>query len=344
MNASNPQAPAEPNPGQVMGILTGYWQTKILLAATDADLFTRLSESPATAEELCERLGFAMPGAGDFFLALTGLGLLELQDGKYRNTPAAATFLVRGRPEFVGGYLQFCDRELNPAWDGLAGSLRTGLPNNLAATEGNPYHSLYADESATDSFLDSMDMFNTPIAARLAALDWSGYTSFVDVGGARGNLAHHLQNAHPHLEAGVFDLPQLDRAFQKHMAALAPAKPIAFHGGDFFTDPLPEADVLVFGHILHNWGTEDRRRLLNSAYRAVRPGGAVIIYDPMVSNETPPLFALLASLSMLVWSAGGHEYSVEDCHTWLKEAGFRPETVGLAESRDDVLIIAHKDR
>ncbi|MFD7061126.1 methyltransferase [Streptomyces sp. NPDC059906] len=345
MDETCTQEPEQSNPAQVMGILSGHWQTRMLLTAVECELFTSLSGSSADAAELSERLGFAMPGAGDFFLALAGIGLLEVHDGRYRNSPAAEHFLVQGRPQFIGGYLRFCERELNPAWDGLGQSLRTGKPHNRAADAGsNPYHALYADEETTDSFLASMDMFNTPIAARVAALDWSGYSSFVDVGGARGNLAHHLASAHPHLQAGVFDLPQLDRAFDKHMAALAPANPITFHGGDFFTDSLPGADVLVFGHILHNWGTEDRLKLLRSAYDAVNPGGAVIVYDPMVSDDTPPLYAVMASLSMLVWSAGGHEYAVDDCHRWLTEVGFRPETVGLANSQDDVLIIGHKSR
>ncbi|MFD7898774.1 methyltransferase [Streptomyces sp. NPDC059743] len=344
MNSPSPEAPEEPNAAQVMGILSGYWQTKILLTATESDLFTRLSGTSVGATELSESLGYRMPGAGDFFLALAGLGLIESHEGTYRNSPTAERFLVRGRPEYIGGYLQFCGRELNPAWAGLGASLRTGRPANAAAAEGNPYHSLYADAAATDSFLDSMDMFNTPIAARVGSLDWSRYSSFVDIGGARGNLAHRLVSVHPHLEAGVFDLPQLERAFTTHMEGLASSKPLTFHGGDFFTDPLPEADVLIFGHILHNWGAEDRVKLLRAAYKAVRPGGAVVVYDPMVSDDTPPLFAVMASLSMLVWSAGGHEYSVQDCHAWLKEAGFRPETVGLTDAADDVLIIAHKDR
>jgi hypothetical protein len=122
-----------------------------------------------------------------------------------------------------------------------------------------------------------------------------------------------------------------------------PKGQIAFHGGDFFKDPLPEADVLIFGHVLHNWSTADRRTLLRNAYSAVRPGGAVVVYDPMVSNSMPPLYATLAALSMLVWSAGGGEYAVADCHAWLKEAGFRPETVGPEDTTDDVLVIGHKD-
>jgi 8-O-methyltransferase len=128
------------------------------------------------------------------------------------------------------------------------------------------------------------------------------------------------------------------------MATVDVPKPIAFRGGDFFTDPLPEADVLVLGHVLHNWGEQDRIRLLRNAYAAVRPGGAVLIYDLMTSDGMPPMNAVLVSLTMLVWSTGGNEYSLRDCHRWLTEVGFRPETVALADAQDDVLVIGHKDR
>lgn len=346
-HSSRPEQPAQPadgaGAGQVMGILFGHWQTKLLLTAMDADLFTHLSGSPATADELAARLGYRMPGAESFFVGLVGLGLLETDGGRYANGPAAEQHLVRGRPGFMGGYLQFCQRELNPAWDGLGEALRTGEPQNRAAREGNPYHSLYEDKPATDLFLDSMDMFNSGIAAHLADLDWSRWTSFVDVGGARGNIAHELVSRHPHLTGTVFDLPPLEPSFAAHMAGLGGTAAVSFHGGDFFADPLPEADVLVFGHVLHNWGPEDRLRLLRSAHRAVRPGGAVIVYDPMVGDAVPSLYATLASLSMLVWSNGGREYSVDECHVWLKETGFRPETVALPDGVNEVLVVAHKD-
>jgi 8-O-methyltransferase len=298
MDIQHSEAQEEPSVGEIMSILTGYWQAKSLLTAVEADLFTRLSEVPTTAEVLSERLGYRMPGARDLFLTLTGMGLLETDNGKFRNSPVADRFLVRGRPGFIGGYLDFCRNELNPAWDGLADSLRTGKPQNDAAISGNPYHKMYENEEATQAFLDSMDLFNTPLSRRLGVLDWSGYRSFVDVGGARGNTAHHLVETNPHLTGTVFDLPVLEAAFTTHMNGLDAANAVSFQGGDFFTDPLPEADVLIFGHILHNWGREDRRHLLRAAYRAVRPGGAVLVYDPMVNNGTPPLYAALASLSM----------------------------------------------
>ncbi|MCC2280458.1 acetylserotonin O-methyltransferase [Streptomyces sp. ET3-23] len=345
MSDQNTPALQDPSVGQIMGILTGYWQAKTLLTAAESDLFTALSGSSTTAGELSERLGYRMPGASDFLLALSGMGLVHAEEGgTFRNTAVAERYLVRGRPEFIGGYLQFCERELNPAWNGLDAALRTGMPQNPAARSGNPYASLYADREATDSFLDSMDMLNTPLLERLGALDWSDYGSFVDVGGARGNVARHLVQEHPHLKGTVFDLPQLEEPFAAYMASLGDDGRVSFHGGDFFKDALPEADVLIFGHVLHNWGADDRRKLLRSAYHAVRPGGAVVVYDPMVSNSRPPLYATLAALSMLVWSSGGGEYSVAECHAWLEEAGFRPETVGPEDTPDDVVVIGRKQR
>lgn len=327
----------------IMGIMAGYWQTRILLTAVDSEVFTELSGSPATAPELSRRLRQTMPGTRDFLLGLTGLGLLELRGDEFANSPVAERFLVRARPDYLGGYLRFCEQELNPAWDGLGVALRTGKPQNRAAIEGNPYDTLYSDEEATHGFLVSMDLLNTPVAFRLSNFDWSPYRSFVDVGGARGNLAQHVVVRHPHLTATVFDLPRLESDFIRHMAEVGAPPSISFSGGDFFTAPLPEADVLIFGHVLHNWGEQDCIRLLRNAHNAVRSGGAVFIYDPMISDGIPPVNAVLTSLAMLVWTAGGHEYSVQECHRWLSEAGFRPETAESTDPHDDVLIIGHKD-
>ncbi|MFI8829084.1 methyltransferase [Streptomyces sp. NPDC053431] len=329
------------NPGPIMGLILGSWQSRILLAAVEYDLFTELSKGPATTAELAERLGLVERGTNDLLAGLVHLGLLETADGRFTNAPVSDAFLVKGRPAYLGGYLHFCEQELNPAWNGLAESLRTGKPQNQAAVAGNPYDSLYADADATDGFLDSMDLLSAPIAQALSRVDWSDYTSFVDIGGARGNFAHEVVKHNPHLTGAVFDLPPLQSAFDRHMARLGDTD-LTFHGGDFFKDDLPKADVLVFGHVLHNWGVEDRIALLKRAYDALEPGGAVFVYDPMAGGEQPSMHGALAGLTMLVWSRGGHEYSADELHGWLREAGFWPETVEVAGLHEDVLVIGRK--
>src|SRR4051794_30721291 len=111
------------NPGPVMGLMAGYWQAKILLAAVEHDVFTRLSGNPATSAVVAADLGLVPRGLNDLLAGLSHLGLLESRDGTFGNTPTAETFLVKGRPEYLGGYLSFCAGELNPAWDGLATAL-----------------------------------------------------------------------------------------------------------------------------------------------------------------------------------------------------------------------------
>lgn len=333
------------NPGPIMGLMAGYWQVRMLLAAVEHDVFTSLAGRSATSAELAGDLGLVPHGTHDLVVGLSHMGLLEVDDGKFTNAPIADHFLVGDRPGYIGGYLRFCQNELNPAWDNLATALRTGQPQNQAAVAGNPYDTLYQDGEATDGFLDSMDLLSTPIALALSRYDWSPYSSFVDVGGARGTFAHQVVVQNPHLTGAVFDLPPLEGTFTRQMARLGgPATEIAFHGGDFFQDALPKADVIVLGHVLHNWGVEDRVRLLQKVYDALDPGGAVFVYDPMAGGDAPSLHGVLAGLAMLVWSRGGHEYPVEDLHGWLAEAGFRPETAEVADLHDEVLVIGHKDR
>jgi SAM-dependent methyltransferase len=319
----------------VLRIASGYRTSKVLFAAVELGVFTALAEGPLTAEELTERLGLHPRGTRDFLHALTGMGLLEHEGDRYGN---AQPCLTDGTAGSVGGFLRFLDDVLHPAWDGLTESLRTGRP--YSATADDPYHRMYEDPSDRDGFLAAMDALTRAVGARIAELEWSRYKSFVDVGGARGSLAAQLLDAHPRLTATVFDLPGMRPAFDSGTGAHGQ---IQFHAGDFFTDPLPTADVLIFGHVLHNWPVPARIELLRKAYQALAPGGAVLIYDPLIDERNPRLAPALASLNMLVWTEGGSEYTFQECRSWLTEAGFQDAAEHPVEGSSTV-VVAHKPR
>lgn len=323
----------------VMTILSGYWPAKVLSTAVELGVFDALADAERTAAELAERLDLHQPGLVDFLLALEAIGMVDSDGGRYRNSAEVRRHLVAGAPEYIGGYVTFCDREMKPAWDGLATALRTGRPQNPAAVDANPYDTMYQDDEVTRAFLDSMDMFCSPAAELFAMFDWAAYRTLVDVGGARGSFARRIVAEHPHLTATVFDLPPLRAEFDELTAATDTELPVTFHGGDFLQDPLPAADVVVFGHVLLNWDVETRIALLRKAYDAVPSGGAVYVYDPMTTaGERPPLNSVLTSLDMLVWSRGGGDYSVADCHRWLTGAGFEPSTVETPGAAEDVVV------
>ncbi|GAA2613526.1 methyltransferase [Dactylosporangium fulvum] len=310
-----------PTPQPVLHIASGHRTARLLSVARELDLFTLLSARPMTSHELADRLALDAGATRDLAHALVGLGLLERDGtGRYRTTPVATRYLDTNGPHYIGGFLDFLDRQLNPAWDLLIERLRPGG----GPASADPYRPLYADETGRTAFLEAMDVINTPHGHQLSGeLDWSGVDEVLEVGGARGNLSAILAGRHPRLRATVFDLPELAEPCRRHVEALGLGGRVRFHAGDFFTDDLPAgADVVIVGHVLHNWPDPVRRMLVGKAFAALRPGGQVLIYDAMVEDERPAFGNALVSIDMRVWSAGGSEYTPQECTEWLREAGF----------------------
>lgn len=316
-----------------------FTKAKVLLTALELRLFSALHEGgPATERQLRDRLGLDERGASDFLNALVGLGVLELEDGRYGNTPAADRHLVPEEPGYVGGFLERSNHMLYPAWGRLTEALRTGRPQAEA-----DFTDMITDPVRLEAFLGMMDSLNGMLAPKLAAaFDWSGYETVADIGGARGNLAGNIVKAHAHLRGKVFDLPPMEPFFSEHMRRLGVEGRVSFHAGDFFVDQLPEADVLVIGHALHDWAPDERRAIVKKAFQAVRPGGALLVYDPMVDEHPADPGNYLISLSMLLTTDGGSEYTAQECGSWMEEAGFTVASVQPL-GFGDTLVTARKD-
>lgn len=300
----------------------GFASSKILLTALELGVFTVLTDGPLTEPELRERLGLHGRGAKDFFDALVVLGLLQREDGRYRNSPEAARDLVRG-PGYRAGFLDGANFVLYPAWGQLSTALRTGQPQAVG-----DFEEMLRNPEQQRVYLSMMDSLSGPLAPDLATcLDWSVHTTVADVGGARGNMVGLLLREHPHLRGIVFDRPQNATACAEHTAALGVGERVVFRGGDFFTDELPETDVMIIGHVLADFSVEERKALVAKAYRAVRPGGALLVYDPMPDEDKPDLMSLVGSLHMLVMTPAGAGYRPADCIEWMEQAGFDGATV-----------------
>ncbi|MEV5341645.1 methyltransferase [Streptomyces sp. NPDC052676] len=330
------------SPEGLIRLGTAFCDAKILLSALELDVFSTLAAKPLTLPELSDAVGLHPRGARDFVTALVTLGLLEADGDRYRNSPSADRFLDRGKASYAGGFLERANNMLYPAWTNLTAALRTGEPQ-VKGKEGDIVGQMAKDRQHLDQFLAMMDSLNSQVAPKLAAaFDWASHRDFVDVGGARGNLSALLIAEHPHLTAKVFDLPHVAPAFADHMKRLGTEDRITFTGGDFFVDSLPSGQVLIMGHVLHNWSAEQRLGLIRKAYDAVEPGGALLVYDRMVDERPADLVNLLISLDMLLVTHGGAEYSVEECRGWMTEAGFS-RTEAKVLSNTDSLVIGYKE-
>lgn len=304
-----------------------FWGSKTLLSAVELDVFTELAKAPADADTLSKNLQLHERSSRDFLDALVALGLLQRKSGVYSNTLETDTFLDAAKPSYIGGFLIMTSLRLYPTWGGLTEALRTGKPQSEAKDQASEdlFAKLYADTDKLKVFLQAMTGISLGNARLIAEkFDWSKYKTFCDVGTAQGALAVTVAKAHPHLSGIGFDLAPVEPIFNQYAAKNEVSERLKFESGDFFKGELPNCDVIVMGHILHDWNLEEKRMLVAKAYKALNPGGALIVYDAMIDNEREKnAFGLLMSLNMLIETPGGFDYSPAQCEEWLKEAGFK---------------------
>lgn len=324
----------------IMQLGLGFWASKTLLSAVELGLFTHLADGPLGPAALTARLNLHQRSARDFLDALVALGMLDRSGDQYANTPATDRFLDRRKPTYLGGMLEMANARLYPFWGALTEALRTGEPQNEAKQGRDLFDELYNDPQRLDEFLKAMTGLSLGSAAAIAdRFPWMDSRSFVDIGTAQGGLATTVALAHAHLKGIGFDLPAVRPHFDAFVAEQGLSGRLTFRGGDFFADPLPTADVVVMGHILHDWGLDKKRLLIDKAYQALPYGGALIVYETIIDDERRNnAFGLLMSLNMLIETREGFDYTAVDCINWMKQAGFAETRVEPLAGPDSMVI------
>jgi cyclopropane fatty-acyl-phospholipid synthase-like methyltransferase len=236
--------------------------------------------------------------------------------------------------------LEMANARLYPFWGWLTDALKTGEPQNEARTGGDFFAALYADPERLGQFLHAMTGLSAGAAIAIAKkFPFQRYQSVLDLGCAEGGLLAQLARTHPHLRAIGFDLPAARDTFERYVHSLGLQERIAFTGGDFFDDPLPRADVITLGHILHDWGLEQKQQLLAKVYQALPAGGAVIVFESIIDDErSTNALGLLMSLNMLIETPAGFDYTGAGCCEWMNQAGFAETYVDHLAGPDSMVV------
>ncbi len=327
-------------PAKIMQLGVGFWGSKTLLSAIELGLFTELAKGPLDASALTKRLQLHPRGARDFFDALVALGMLKRTGQRYANTSETAFFLDRDKPSYVGGILEMANARLYPFWGSLTEGLRTGKPQNEVKTGGDFFGTLYGDPRRLEGFLKAMTGLSIGSAQIIAKkFPWKKYRTFTDVGCAQGGVAVEIALAHKHLTGGGMDLPVVRPVFEAYAQARGVAQRLRFHPGNFFNDPLPKSDVIIMGHILHDWNLDEKLMLLRKAYDALPANGAVIVHEALIDDARKQnAFGLLMSLNMLIETHGGFDFTGADCRRWMKEVGFKRTKVERLAGPDGMVV------
>lgn len=321
---------ATPSPDSILQTGFGFWNSKVLLTAVEFGLFTALGDRRLTGVELGSDLGLHPRGISDFFDALVAMKFLD-RDGegptaKYLNTPAGALYLDQKSPRYVGGILVMLNARLFKFWNDLPEALRTGKPQNeVKHGQKGMFEELYSELPRLEQFLGAMtgiSRFN--FEAFAAKFDFSNYKTLCDIGGATGLLCIESAKAHPQLQCTSFDLPAVAPIAQRHIATAGLSNRIAVASGDFFKDPLPKADVITMGMILHDWNLEKKMHLIRAAYDALPEGGALVAIEALIDDaRRENVQGLLMSLNMLIEFGDAFDYSGADFRRWCNEVGFK---------------------
>jgi O-methyltransferase domain/Dimerisation domain len=319
----------EPAPGAILQLGLGFWASKTLLSAVELGLFTTLAQGPRAAKEVISELGLQPRGTVDFLDALVSLGMLERLGDEYTNSAAADLFLDRNKPSYIGGILEMANDRLYRFWGSLTEALHSGHPQNEVKGGEDFFAAIYQDPDRLKQFLHAMTGISMGAALAIAEkFPWDRHQTVVDIGTAEGCVPAQLAVRHPHLTGGGFDLPPVGPVFQGYVGSLGLGDRLRFYPGDFFVDPLPSADVLVMGRILHDWGLEEKLTLLRKAHQALPDGGRLIVYDTLIDDDRREnTFGLLMSLNMLIETQDGFDYTGADCRAWMADVGFRDSYV-----------------
>jgi cyclopropane fatty-acyl-phospholipid synthase-like methyltransferase len=226
----------------------------------------------------------------------------------------------------MGGFLEMANARLYRFWGDLTEALRTGRPQNEIKHTGAPmFAELYSRPDRLEQFMDAMTGLSAAnFTAFAEKFDFSRYRTLCDVGGATGQLSMIVAAQHPHVRCVSVDLPGATAIAQRKIAQAGLSERVSAKSVDFFTEPLPRADIVTMGMILHDWNLEKKLHLIRAAYDALPAGGAFVVIENLIDDaRRENAFGLMMSLNMLIEFGDAFDFTAADLFEWCRRAGFR---------------------
>jgi SAM-dependent methyltransferase len=306
----------DPSPATIMQLASGFMAAKHLFAANELGLFEALADSPANLDALAARTGLTRRAARISADAMVALGLLEFQDGSYRNGEAATRFLAGPGPGDLRPFLKFWDKISYPAWTRLAEALASGPPREI----------FELDDALQEVASAGIEAILAGPATRLPeAFDFGPYRRLLDIGGGTGSWSIAIAQHHPNITAAVLELHTVTELAGARVAAAGLQHRITVITGDAMAGELPDGyDVFLLANLIHYWSAEQNQDLLQRVRRTAQPGSALLLADFWTNPiHTEPLQAALMAGEFAVHLRNGDVYSVEEVQDWLHRTGWR---------------------
>jgi SAM-dependent methyltransferase len=308
------------DPALLMQLALAYRASAVLFAASELDVFSALSQGSLGAAALAERLGVRPEPLRLVLEMCVSSGILARDGTRYQNSPTSAAFLVKGRPAYIGDGLRYAS-DLYPAWGGLVGTVRTGVP-------AMPPETILGDDKVkTRAFVMAMHARARGIGSVLPGdVDLTGRRRLLDVGGGPGTYSMALVRQTPGLTATVLDRPGVLEVTREIVEREGLAGRVSLLPADYLVTPFGSGyDVALLSGMMHRETPDGARLLLRKTFDALDPGGLVVVSDVFFDNDdkNSPSFAASFALNMMLTSEHGSAHAKTEMSRWMGEAGFQ---------------------
>ena len=321
--------------GALFDLVAGFAYSQVLLCTVESGCVQRLGEGPASTAELADLAGLSGEATLRLLRAAAAIGIAEeVAEGWWMlGRHGAALHGNAGALAMIHHHkLLYADLA-----DPLA-LLRKDRAESTALSRFWSYAGAEktAEEGEAGAYSQLMAASQAAVSDEaLAAYDFSRHRSLLDVGGGHGAFLDAVGMAHPGLRLGLFDLPQV--------VARLEAGRVAVHSGSFLSDDLPRGyDCASLVRILHDHDDEPALRILANIRAALKPGGTLLIAEPM--SGTPGAEAMGdAYFGLYLWAMGqGRPRTAREIHAMLREAGFaRSRSLATRQTLTASMIVAH---
>jgi hypothetical protein len=302
--------------GSILGEVTGFLKSRVILTAAELDLFTRLAGGSAGAEDLVQELGCDRRALTRLLDCLVTLKLIFKEEGSYTVTEQGA-LLSSDHPEtelpmvlHLSGLWQ--------SWGNLTQTVKIGENLNRKPMAERGKDSLKA-------FIGAMHVVGQKLSMDIAdSYDLSSFGKLLDIGGGSGTYTMAFLKKSPKMTAVLFDLPDVISMAEDTLGQEGLLERVELVAGDFYTDELPRGcDLALLSAIIHQSSPEENLEIYHKIHRALVPNGKVLIRDHVMdADRTHPPQGAMFAINMLVNTKGGDTYTLDDIRTALETAGF----------------------
>jgi ubiquinone/menaquinone biosynthesis C-methylase UbiE len=319
----------EVGPGLLYSLAMGFASTKTLLVAQRVGLFEALGSERKSAQQIAQEKNLPLRTAEMLLDTCVSIKVITKKDGLYANAPVSEKYLIPGRRNYLGRFLDHFNDLMYPTWAYLEDAVRTGhaqVQKVVGEPQDNYFQAIDRQMEHLRTFMATMEEHSLLEGEALAkSYDFSKHRVLLDVGGGTGSMSVSILEQHPHMKAIVFDRPPVCELARETIERFGMKERIRTEAGDFFKTPLPQgADIALLSTILHNWSPSNAEAILKQIHRVLPPGGILLISEQVLNEEkTEPLFGTLCSLNMLVMMEGAQEYSQPEFETFLSNTGFK---------------------